>query len=222
MALFSPSMMCADCMHLSKEIKNLEKAGVDRLHLDMMDGVFVPNFALGLNDIKGICSGSVLPKEVHLMIKNPSSYVDLFISAGADILYFHPEADYNPTTVVEKVKKAGAKPGIVLSPGTSVETVMELLYIVDHVLVMGVNPGHAGQVYLPYVDHKLNKLISLKDKYQFEICMDGACTEEMILRWAPRGVDGFVLGTAALFGKTEDYSAILHHLRSILKRTYES
>lgn len=220
MTIFSPSLMCIDVLHLADEIKALEDAGVDRLHLDVMDGSFVSNFALGLSDVKSICRATKLKTEVHMMIKNPQRYVKLFADAGADIIYFHPNAGYNPTEAVERIKDAGAEPGIVLSPGMSVESAMELLYIVDYVVVMGVNPGQAGQMYLPYVDHKIEKLTKLKKDLSFEIMMDGACSEEMIAKWSRRGVDGFVLGTAALFGKggkknsLRDYKRIIERLRA--------
>ena len=137
------------------------------------------------------------------MIVEPSKYIDLFVNAGADIIYFHPESDRHPTTVIQKILEAGKKPGIVLNPGTSLESVNELLHIADHVILMGVNPGHAGQVYLPYIDHKMEKIVKIKDKHNLEIMLDGACSKERIKVWHNRGIDGFVLGTAALFGHEE-------------------
>ncbi len=215
MAIFSPSMMCAEFSEIKEEVRLLEEAGADRFHLDVMDGRFVPSFALGMGDVRCICTCTEKPKELHLMIENPGRYVELFASAGVDIIYFHPESDYHPTTVIEQIKKAGAEPGIVLNPGTSIEAVTELLYIVKRVIVMGVNPGHAGQIYLPYVDHKLSRLIGLKKEYGLEITLDGACSADMIKKWSGRGVDGFVLGTTALFGLDISYADAFHELRSV-------
>lgn len=210
--VLSPSMMCADFGNISQEICELEKAGANRLHLDVMDGQFVPNFALGYCDIKAICRKTKLKTELHLMIEQPSKYIDLFAQAGVNIIYIHPESDYHPATAIQEIVEAGSEPGIALSPGTSIEMVSELLPIINHVLVMGVNPGHAGQIYMPYVDKKIDKLLSVKNMYNFEIILDGACSPERIKKWAAIGVDGFVLGTAALFGKGKAYSDIIESL----------
>lgn len=211
--ILSPSLMCANFDNLKQEIFALEEAGATRFHLDVMDGVYVQNFALGLGSIKSICRNANIETELHLMIKEPSKYIDLFAEAGADIIYFHPESDYHPTTVIQKILEAGKKPGIVLNPGTSVEVVKELLYIVDRIIIMGVNPGHAGQVYLPYIDHKLERIIKIKDKFKLEIMVDGACSLERIVQWSSQGVDGFVLGTAALFGRKESYAETINNIR---------
>lgn len=209
----SPSLMCAQYDSLKNEISQLEKAGADCFHLDVMDGVFVPNFAMGLEDIKCICRLSTIPTELHLMINHPSNYIELFANTGVDTIYIHPESDYHPTTAIQKIIEMGKKPGIVLNPGTSIESIIELLNIVSKVMIMGVNPGHAGQVYLPYVDKKIEKLVKIKDDYCIEITLDGACSLERIKEWYPRGVDGFVLGTAALFGKQESYSYTIRNIR---------
>lgn len=205
--------MCADFSNLAEEVRQLEKAGADRFHLDIMDGRYVPNFAMGIGDVRSICKIAEIPSEIHLMIEEPGRYIGLFAETGAEYIYFHPESDRHPATVIEKIRDAGAKAGIVLNPGTSLGAVEELLYIVDHVILMGVNPGHAGQIYLPYVDRKLNKLLALKQEFNLEISLDGACSEAMVRKWAPRGVDGFVLGTAALFGRGKKYKEIIDSLR---------
>lgn len=215
MAFFSPSMMCANMLNLQEDILKLEAAGVDRMHLDVMDGNFVSNYALGVKEVEAICGFSKLLKEVHLMVTSPSKCVDVFAKAGADIIYFHPQSDYHPTVVIEKIKEAGAEAGIVIDPGTTIESIEELFYICKYVLVMGVNPGHAGQIYLPYVDRKIEKLVALKKEYNIEVCLDGACSEEMIKKWSNKGVDGFVLGTAALFGQKDSYENIIAKLRTL-------
>lgn len=214
-AFFSPSLMCANYEHLASEIIQLENAGADRFHLDVMDGRFVPNFAMGYGDVKCICGHTQLKTELHLMIEEPTKHIDLFAAAGVDIIYIHPESDYHPATAIQKIIEAGVEPGIVLSPGTSIETVIELFHIVKHVMIMGVNPGHAGQIYLPYVDKKISKLIALKDTYGLDISIDGACTAEIVQKWSAQGVDGFVLGTAALFGKAGGYRENISRLRKL-------
>lgn len=205
--------MCSDIGNLQSEIRNLEEAGADRFHLDVMDGVFVPNFALGVSDVAAICRLAHIPAEVHLMIVHPENYIHLFASTGVQIIYFHPESTYHPTTVIEKIKNEGVEPGIVLSPGVSVESVSELLYIVRYVMVMGVNPGQAGQLYLPYVDRKIDRLSQLKEKFDISIYMDGACSEERIRNNVKRPVDGYVLGTAALFNPNGSYQEKMKQLR---------
>ena len=214
--ILSPSLMCADFEDLRGELAELEEAGAVRFHLDVMDGRFVPNFALGLNDVRAICRNSHIPTELHLMIEEPGKYVELFADAGADIIYFHPESDYHPTTVIQKILEAGKTPGIVLNPGTSVETVKELLFIVNKIIIMGVNPGNAGQIYLSYIDHKIERIMKLKDKFSLEIMIDGACSKERIIRWYRQGVDGFVLGTAALFHHGQPYKDIICDIKRSL------
>lgn len=222
MAIFSPSMMCASYKNLAEEVRLLEDAGADRLHLDVMDGRFVPNFAMGLGDIYYVAAASHIKTELHLMIEHPSEYIPLFAATGVDIIYIHPESDYHPTTAIQKIIEAGKIPGIVLNPGTSIESVIELLNIVKNVVIMGVNPGHAGQVYLPYVDKKIEKLLKIKEEYGLELIIDGACCAEKIKRWNEAGVDGFVLGTSALFGKSGTYRKNITYLRELCGGSYGS
>ena len=128
-------------------------------------------------------------------------------------MYIHPEAEYHPSTTLKSIIDAGMIPGIAINPGTSVETVMEMLRIVDKVLVMSVNPGNAGQMYLPYVGKKITKLLSMKEDMGFEIYWDGACSADKIIDFAPKGVKGFVLGTTLLFEKTKTYGETLENIR---------
>jgi ribulose-phosphate 3-epimerase len=211
------SMMCANYGNLEKEVHDLEEGGIDSFHIDIMDGRYVPNFAMSLNDMRYIASTTSKPLDVHLMIEHPNNHIELFLSnlRKGDTVYIHPEAEYHPSTTLQKIIDAGMIPGIAINPGTSVETVSEMLRIVKKVLVMSVNPGNAGQMYLPYVGKKITKLLALKEDMDFELYWDGACSSQRILEYAPKGVKGFVLGTTLLFGKTESYGETLRNIREL-------
>lgn len=215
--LLTASMMCANFGNLEKEVRELEEAGIDSFHIDIMDGRYVPNFAMSLNDMRYIRSATDKPLDVHLMIEHPRTHIDLFLERlnPGDTVYIHPEAEYHPSTTLQKIIDAKMHPGIAINPGTSVETVLEMLRIVDRVLVMSVNPGNAGQMYLPYVGDKVERLIELREKMGFKLTWDGACGADKIMKYAPKGVDGFVLGTTLLFGKNRPYADILKEIREL-------
>lgn len=210
-------MMCADYRNLEKEVTALDKSGIDSFHIDIMDGRYVPNFAMSLNDMVCIRSLTKKPLDVHLMIEHPNNSVDIFTRylRKGDTVYIHPEAEYHPSTTLKKIIDVGMIPGIAINPGTSIETVYEMLVIVKKVLVMAVNPGNAGQMYLPYVGNKVQRLIDMKKDLDLEVWWDGACGADKILQFAPIGVDGFVLGTTLLFGKKRPYSDILNDIREL-------
>ncbi len=215
--ILSASMMCADYGNLEKEVKNLEEAGIDSFHIDIMDGRYVDNFAMSLYDMAYIAKVSKKPLDVHLMIEHPRNNISLFLSRlrPGDTVYIHPEAEYHPSTTLQKIADAKMHPGIAINPGTSVETVREMLRIVDRVLVMAVNPGNASQVFLPYVGEKIEQLLELREKMKFELFWDGACGAERMLEYAPQGIDGFVLGTTLLFGKKTPYKEIIQSAKKL-------
>ena len=181
------SMMCANYGNLEKEVRELEEGGIDSFHIDIMDGRYVPN-------------------NIHIFLKR--------LRKG-DTVYIHPEAEYHPSTTLQKIIDAGMLPGIAINPGTSVETVYEMLRIVKKVLVMSVNPGNAGQMYLPYVGKKISKLLELKTEMKYKVYWDGACSADKIIKYGPKGMDGFVLGTTLLFGKDRSYKELLDEIRRI-------
>ncbi len=213
---FTASMMCANYGHLAKEVEDIEKGGIDSFHIDIMDGRYVPNYAMSLNDMAYIASATKKPLDVHLMVEHPNNTIEIFLKRlrKGDTVYIHPEAEYHPSTTLQKIIDAGMIPGIAINPGTSVETIYEMLRIVKKVLVMSVNPGNAGQMYLPYVGKKIEKLITFKQEMDFKIYWDGACSMDKIQKYAPMGVDGFVLGTTLLYGKDRPYEEILKEIRA--------
>ncbi len=211
------SMMCANYGNLEKEVRELEEGGIDSFHIDIMDGRYVPNFAMSLNDMAYIASATTKPLDVHLMVEHPNNTVELFLRRlrKGDTVYIHPEAEYHPSTTLQKIIDAGMVPGIAINPGTSVETITEMLRIVKRVLVMAVNPGNAGQMFMPYVGDKMNRLLQLKREMNFELFWDGACGADKIKEYAPKGMDGFVLGTTLLFGKKQSYGETLTDIRKL-------
>lgn len=214
--ILCPSMMCADFTNLHDEVISLNDADIDIYHMDIMDGNFVPNLALGVEDYKAVRSLTRKPMDVHLMVQNPKSYIGIFANLGANIIYIHPEADQIPTLTLKTIRDLNITPGIAINPGTSVSTIKPLLSLVDSVLIMTVNPGFAGQKYLNFVDDKIHELIKLQDKYHYKIFVDGAITSDKINLLFSYGVNGFILGTSSLFrSKKQNYKDTIQTLRML-------
>lgn len=212
--LICPSMMCADYGNLEEEVRRLDRAGVDVFHVDVMDGNFVPNYAMGLEDFKCIRKNTKKLVDVHLMVEKPDTAVNVFGKAGADIIYVHYETDANITRTLCDIKAMGKKAGLALNPGTSFETVKNALALTDYVMVMTVNPGFSGQEYLGFVDSKILEFIEHKEEFAYEIVVDGAISMQRMRGLSKLGVLGFVLGTSSLFGKG-DYGETIKKLREL-------
>lgn len=212
-----PSLMCVDFAKLHTEIPALDATGIAGYHIDIMDGNFVPNFALGSNDIKAVASLSSKALDVHLMVNNADNAIHSFLGLPAHRICFHWEACVHHHRVVSLIRERGIKAGIAINPGTPVSVLESLLPELDFVLVMTVNPGFAGQKYLDFVTDKLRTLCSLRRErgLGFEIQVDGATAPDKIEMLSRMGVDSFVLGTAALFGKGRPSSAIVPELLAL-------
>jgi len=205
--ILAPSLMCADFQNLAKEVRQLDAAGANRFHLDVMDGVFVPNYAIGLHDVEAVRAATDKPIDCHLMVANPLLAVDIFASAGASIMHAHVES--TPQIGLD----LSVEPGVAINPGTPAAAVEPLLDVVTNVLVMTVNPGFAGQQYLDWVDRKIESIVALRGNRPVTLSVDGAISPARVERLSGIGVEGFILGTSALFGKDEDYSTTLRALR---------
>lgn len=210
-----PSTMCLDFKNLEQSVKELDDAGTDIFHNDVMDGNFVPNITLGLNDIKTIRNATSKPIDAHLMITKPDNKVDWFIDLGVDIIYIHPEALGDTEKTLKHIRERNCKSGLAINPETSIESVEHLFDLCDYVMVMSVHPGFAGQKFIEEVMDKIIKLGELKNKYGFKLMMDGACSPEKIKECSKLGVEGFVLGTSALFNKNDTYKNIMNNLRKL-------
>ena len=213
--LLCPSMMCANYGHLASEVRALDDAGADIFHCDIMDGSFVPNFTMGVMDVQTIRRYTDKPVDCHLMIENPSSKVDWFIDAGADIIYIHPESERYVVKTLAHIKERGAYAGIAINPDTSIASVSDMLNLCDYVLVMTVNPGFAGQKFIDFTRKKVQALIELKEQYGFKVMIDGHCSSEVIEDLSALGAAGFVLGSSALFRKGKTYKELIRQLKGV-------
>ena len=213
----SPSILSADFSQLGKEIKKLENAGADMIHVDVMDGHFVPNLTIGPPVIKALKKNSLLPFDVHLMISPVHKYIDSYAIAGADIITIHPEATDNLLGSINRIKEFKKKVGVSLNPETKIEVVEKLLDQIDLILIMSVNPGFGGQEFKPEVLNKVKKLdeIRKKLKLNFVIEIDGGINFENSKLAIESGVDILVSGTTIFKNNNGDIKKNIDLLRSI-------
>ena len=215
--LIAPSILSADFSRLGEEIQAVERAGADWIHVDVMDGHFVPNITLGPLVVEAAKRVTALPLDVHLMIEDPDRYVEDFIHAGSDYLTVHVEASRHLQRTLDYIRKKGCRPGVSLNPATPLNSLDYVLPEVDLILLMSVSPGFGGQGFIPQVLEKIRQLRRILDRSGREIFLevDGGVKIENIGEIARAGVDVFVAGSA-VFG-TADYAKTISTMRSRIK-----
>ncbi len=208
--LLAPSILAGDFSNLEKEIKAVEEAGADIIHLDVMDGRYVPNITIGPPVIESIRKVTKLPFDAHLMIVEPEKYVDDFIKAGVNMISFHMDATIHSHRLVEHLKSNGIITGIAVNPATPINTLEEIIHYIDYVLIMSVNPGFSGQKFIPQVLRKIPKLKKLMEetgRTDIIIEIDGGINKDNIREISEMGVDIFVAGSS-IFGAPDKKEAV--------------
>ncbi len=211
----APSMLSADFARLGEEARAMQEAGADALHIDVMDGHFVPNLTIGPDVVKALRPHATIPFDVHLMIAPAQLFVQAFAEAGADTITVHPEADWHPHRTIQQIKAQGKRAGLALSPGTPASAAEALLGDIDLVLAMTVNPGFGGQSFIESVLDKLAVLRRMIDDSgrAIDLQVDGGINAETAPRAVAAGADFLVAGTAGFAGGPSQYAANIAQLR---------
>lgn len=212
----APSILAADYANFASELKRIEETSAEYVHIDIMDGQFVPNITFGADVVASMRKHSKLVFDCHLMVVNPERFVDAFAQAGADIMTVHAESTLHIHGALQKIKKAGMKAGVVINPGTPISAIEPVLSLVDQVLIMTVNPGFGGQAFIPEMLEKVQKVAKIRDEkgYDFDIEVDGGVDNKTIKACYQAGANVFVAGSY-LF-KASDLTAQVETLRVAL------
>lgn len=212
----APSVLAADYANFASELKRIEETDAEYVHIDIMDGQFVPNISFGADVVASMRKHSKLVFDCHLMVVNPERYVDAYAQAGADIMTIHTESTQHIHGALQKIKAAGMKVGVVINPGTPVSALEPVLPLVDQVLIMTVNPGFGGQSFIPECLDKVKKVVDLRQAggYSFDIEVDGGVDDKTIAACAQAGANVFVAGSY-LF-KADDLVSQVQTLRKAL------
>ncbi len=211
----APSILAADFSALGDAVRAVERAGVKLLHVDVMDGHFVPNISIGVPVVASLRKATQLILDVHLMIENPEQYIGAFAEAGANWITVHQEATSHLNRVVHQIREQGCRAGVALNPGTPVGTLTEILADVDVVLVMSVNPGFGGQHYLPGSGRKIAEIRELRSRYtlDFRIEVDGGIAADTVPQAVRAGAEILVAGTSVFH--TQDPAAAVQELQRL-------
>lgn len=212
-------MMCADFLHLKEELDVLRDVKADMLHIDIMDGHYVPNFSLGIDIAEKIHDYSGITLDFHLMVEDVDSSISLFTKFESSYITFHPETCRHPVRTIQKIKDKGCQPGIAIDPGMTIESVKHLLPLVNMVCVMTVNPGYAGQALIPFCIDKIKELKDWKNELHPSLLIevDGNVSWENIPPMIGAGADVLVLGTSSVFEKNTSRKLSYQRLESIIQ-----
>lgn len=217
-AKIAPSLMCANLGRLEDDIRSLEQIGVEYLHLDIMDGHFVPNFTLGPDFLRAVRDLTSIPVDIHLMVEKPENYIEMFSPQPGDIVCIHQEATYHLQRVLQTIKDLGAKPGVAINPATPLAMVKEVLQDVDMLLIMTVNPGYAGQKLVTSTLAKIKEASELINQLELtiEIEVDGNVSFANARLMRQAGADIFVAGSSSLFRKDLGFDEAARILREAI------
>jgi ribulose-phosphate 3-epimerase len=218
----APSILSADFAHLADQVRAATEGGAGLLHVDVMDGHFVPNITIGPPVVASLRKATELPLDCHLMIENPDQFIPDFVSAGADWISIHQEACRHLNRSLELIRHHGAQVGVVINPATPVSTLSEVLDIVDYVLVMSVNPGFGGQKFIPGALHKIRQLAELRTSrnLRFRIEVDGGVAHDTVASVVRAGAEILVAGSA-VFGRGDPKVNAQNLLKAAMEATLQ-
>ena len=209
----SPSILSADFSRLGEDIRAVAAAGADYIHIDVMDGHFVPNITVGPLMVEAARRATDLPLDVHLMIENPDAYIEAFARAGSSILTVHAETGYHLQRTLRAIRDTGMRPAVALNPATPLASVEHVLDDIDMILIMTVNPGFGGQQFIPAMLPKIRRLRDMRDSLEYDIAIevDGGIVVDNIQEVRQAGADMFVSGSGIF--KTPDYGATIAQMK---------